>query len=138
MAYVEYVENFNHNMKVLTRDLARRFPNDAIASRIQKRVAAITAIDPIAIIDMVGPKIYEYRERIYSEDDATVEEFALNYNFAEEVKKSEDAEDADTAAYLIPLIQKNLRISSSEEKKGYRKILVNLLDDFIEYLAEKP
>jgi len=52
MSYIEYAESFNHNLKVLARDLARQFPSDAVIARIQKRTVAIIALDPLAVIDI--------------------------------------------------------------------------------------
>ena len=118
-------------MKVLTRGLAKSMPEDAIAARIQKRANVIIAIDPLAIIKRAGPLLYEYREKIYdfSED---AERFALSLTFEAEIEQADD-EDTEHAKHLIPMIKKCWDSFTREEKNSYRELLVNLLDNYIEF-----
>ena len=55
--------NFNKKIKLLSKEITQRFPNDAIAFRTQKQI--ILAIDtyPTCIIDAVGEYLYSYRNK---------------------------------------------------------------------------
>jgi hypothetical protein len=130
-SYIKYAEAFNHSMKVLTRGIARTVPEDAIAARIQKRANVIMAIDPLAVIKRAGPLLYEYREKIYdfSEDAET---FALSLTFEAEIEQADD-EDTAHAKHLIPLIKKCWDTFTRPEKDSYRELLVDLLDNYIEF-----
>lgn len=137
MAFVKYAENFNHNIKVLARDLARQFPNDAIVARIQKRTSAIIALDPLAVIDVAGPRLYKYREMIYGQGFAAFQAF-LDYDFSADCHTdATDSEDTEMAMHIVPNVQKALRAVSPTDQKSYWEMLVSLLDDYVEYLAAK-
>ena len=136
MAYVAHAESFNHNLKVLARDLARQFPNDAVISRIQKRTVAIIAIDPLMVIDIAGPRLYAYHDMIYNEGIGALATF-IDYDFSADIQSAEDREDSEIAAHIIPKVQQALRAVTPEDQRAYWDILVNLLDDYIEYLAVK-
>jgi len=136
MAYIPHVESFNHNLKVLARDLARQFPADAVISRIQKRTVAIIALDPLMVIDIAGPRLYAYHELIYNDGIGALATF-IDYDFSADIQSAEDREDSEIAAHIIPKVQHALREVSAEDQRAYWEILVNLLDDYIEYLAAK-
>jgi hypothetical protein len=137
MAFVEYAEGFNHNIKVLARDLARQFPTDAIVARIQKRTSAIIALDPLAIIDVAGPRLYKYRDMIYGQGFVAFQHF-LDYDFtADFYIDATDSEDSEMASHIVPNVQKALRAVPAADQKSYWEMLVALLDDYIEYLAAK-
>jgi hypothetical protein len=127
MTEQSYAESFNSNIKLIARDLTRKFPTDAIAARLLKRVGLAITMDPLLLIKIVGPKLYAHRDRIYS-SDAAAAEFALSHSFDEEV-------DSDDVSHFIPLVQQYLRTAPSAEKKAYQEIVVKLLDDYIEYLS---
>lgn len=127
-----YAEKFNHNLKTIVRDLARQFPHDAMAARLQKRVGLAIGLDPLLLIKIVGPKLYAYREQIYSKDVAA-EEFALTHSFGAEIGAT-DADGAEAAAHFIPLVQQYLRNASAAEKKAYRAVVVELLDCYLEFI----
>ena len=65
---IEHIHNFCHTIKVITTDLMKRFPNDPIVYRAHKRIITIIQIDPKLVIDMCGPYLYQYRDKIYSDD----------------------------------------------------------------------
>lgn len=132
--YVQYVESFNHNLKVLARDLAKRYPADAMVSRAQKRAMNVIAVNPIFVIDSVGPYLYNYREQIYNLDEKA-ESFFLENDFDTELKASVNQEKADMVSYLIPKAKDCARTLPPAEKEEYKALVVSLLDDYIEYLA---
>ena len=128
---LRYAEKFNHNIKTIARDLARQFPNDAMAARMQKRVGLAIGLDPLMLIKLVGPKLYAYREQI-SSNDVAAEEFALTHSFGAEISAA-DADGAEAASHFIPLVQQYLRNASAAEKKAYRDLVVELLDCYLEF-----
>ena len=136
MSYVEYAESFNHNLKVLARDLARQFPSDAVIARIQKRTVAIIALDPLAVIDIAGPRLYQYHEMIYGEGVAALAHF-IEYDFSRDIATAGDREDIEMATHIIPKVQQAVRAVAPEVQRAYWDIMVGLLDDYIEYLATK-
>ena len=133
-AFLPAVERFNHNLKILARDLSKRFPGDPMVFRAQKRTMAVIDVFPIFVIDSVGPYLYSYREQIYSDKD-NGEEFFLENNFDAELKESINQEKADMVSYLIPKAKECARSMPPDERKEYRDLVVLMLDDDIEYLA---
>ena len=132
--YIQFVESFNHALKVLARDLAKRYPTDAMVFRAQKRITTIIAVDPLLVIDTVGPYLYSDREQIYNLDEQA-ESFFLENDFDAELKASVDHEKADMVSYLIPKAKECARTLPPAEKEEYKSLVVSLLDDYIEYLA---
>lgn len=138
VSYVQFVESFNHGLKILVRDLIKRYPTDSVVFRAHKRVMTIIAIDPLFAINEVGPYLYSYRNQIYNLDQETIESFFFESDFDEELKASVDQEKADMVSYIIPKAKECARSLPPAEKKEYRELVVSLLDDYIEYLATKP
>ena len=129
----KYAETFNHNVKMVARNLSRHFSTDANVARLLKRINLVVSMDPLMLIKLIGPKLYVYRDKIYDKSTAA-EEFALNYGFEDEISKA-NSEDAEEAGYFIPLVQKYLLSASAAEKKAYHGIVVKMLDDYIEFLS---
>jgi hypothetical protein len=130
-ALLAHVESFNHGLKVLTRDLARRHPADATIFRAQKRIMAVIAVSPLFVIDTVGPYLYRYREQIYQGAEA----FFIENSFDAELKACIDQEKADMVSYIIPRAKECARALPADEKEQYKELVVALLDDYLEYLA---
>ena len=128
MSEQSHAESFNSNIKIIARDLTRKFPADAVAARLLKRVGLAITLSPLLLIDLVGPKLYAHRDLIYSKDEAAAAEFALSHSFSEEAV-------TDDVSHFIPLVQQYLRTAPAAEKKAYKEIIVKLLDDYVEYLS---
>jgi len=137
VGYIAYVEQFNHNLKVLTRDLSQRHPNDAMIYRAEKRIMAVIDLDPLFVIDAVGPYLYHYREQIYNLDKKN-EEFFLENTYDTELKAAVNQEKVDMVSYIIPKAKETARTLPPHEMQQYKDLVVNLLDDYIEYLSERP
>lgn len=133
-AFLPAVERFNHSLKILARDLSKRFPCDPMVFRAQKRTMAVIEVFPIFVIESVGPYLYSYREQIYS-DAENGDEFFLENTFDAELKESVNQEKADMVSYLIPKAKECARTLPPDERKEYRDLVVSMLDDYIEYLA---
>jgi hypothetical protein len=128
------VKRFNHNLKILARDLAKRCPGDPMVFRVHKRTMALVDVLPIFVIDTVGPYLYSYREQIYSggEND---EEFFIEHTFETEVKEIVNPEKAEMVSYLIPKAKACALSLPPEERKEYKELVISMLDDYIEYLS---
>jgi hypothetical protein len=133
-ADVRHVESFNHSLKVLARDLAKRYPTDAVVFRAQKRVMTVIAVDPLFVINTVGPYLYSYREQIYNLDDKA-EAFFLENDYDAELKASVNEEKADMVSYLIPKAKECVRTLPPDEREEYKELIVSMLDAYIEHLA---
>lgn len=128
------VKRFNHSLKILARDLAKRCPGDPMVFRVHKRTMALVDVLPIFVIDTVGPYLYSYREQIYSggEND---EEFFIEHTFETEVKEIANPERAEMVSYLIPKAKACALSLPPEERKEYKELVISMLDDYIEYLS---
>lgn len=131
---MQYVESFNHKLKILTRDLAKRYPTDAKIARAQKRIMTVVAFDPILVIKNVGPYLYKYREQIYGLHEGG-EAFFMENTFDTELKTSVDQNKADMVAYIIPKAKESASSLPPDEKEQFKSMIIELLDDYIEYLS---
>ena len=136
-SYIQHVETFNSNLRQLTRDLARRCTGDVIIDRAQKRVMLVSGVDPLFTINAVGPYLYRYREQIYALDDAS-ESFFLDNPFDVELRESVNPAKADVVSHIIPRAKEVARTLPPPEKQAYRELIINLLDDYIEFLGSAP
>jgi hypothetical protein len=133
-AYVEHVEGFTTKLRTLSRDLARRYPADANASRLHKRITTGVSADPVSVIEAVGPYLYKYREQIYSADAGSAVSRLLACDFAAELSEG-GQERTDIIRYLIPKARECAGSLSDAELVEYTDIVVAMLDDYLEYLA---
>src|SRR3989338_2325099 len=101
-AYIEFVEAFNHSLKILVKDLAARHPTDATIHRAYKRMMTVISFEPLFVINSVGPYLYSYRTEIYSLESDDVETFFLENDFDTELKRSINQEKAELVKYIIP------------------------------------
>ena len=128
------VKRFNHSLKILARDLAKRCPGDPVVFRAHKRAMSLVDVLPVVVIDTVGPYLYSYRERIYSNSEND-EEFFIENKFDSEVKEIANQEKADMVSYLIPKAKECALSLPPEERKEYKELVISMLDDYIEYLS---
>jgi hypothetical protein len=133
--YIEFINNFCQTIKIITNDLMKRFPNDPVVYRAQKRVMAIINIDPKLVIDVCGPYLYQYRDKIYSEDVDESSSFFIENEYDKEIKEASGGEKLELATYIIPKMKECAVSLPLEEKKQYKDFAISLLDDYIEYLA---
>jgi hypothetical protein len=132
---IQYIHNFCHTIKVITTDLMKRFPNDPIVYRAHKRIITIIQIDPKLVIDMCGPYLYQYRDKIYSEDVDESSSFFIENEYDKEIKENSGGEKLELAKYIIPKMKECALSLPYDEKKQYKEFTSNLLDDYIEYMA---
>ena len=128
------VENFNRNLKLLVADLVRRVPKDAQIARLQRRVAAAIDLSPLSAIEAAGPYLYSYRAVIYSDDGPLA--FFLDSPFDAELRAAAAGKpDAPSAAHILPIVKAVVRGLTPAQQLGYCATVVELLDDYIEFLA---
>jgi hypothetical protein len=130
----KHVESFNHNLRLLTNDLAKKCPSDATLSRAQKRISVVISIDPLLAIKKVGPHLYRYRTQIYGFGSGG-EQFFLADSFDEELKANVARDKADMVSYIIPRVKECFRSLTGPEKEQYKTIVTEMLDSFVEYTA---
>jgi hypothetical protein len=134
-AYVQYIHSFCKTIQIITNDLKKRFPDDPVVYRAQKRVMTIIGIDPKLVIDVCGPYLYQYRDKIYSDDVDESSSFFIENDYDREIKESSGGEKLELATYIIPKMKECAIQLPLEEKKQYKDFATSLLDDYIEYLA---
>jgi len=94
---------------------------------------------PLFVIDSVGPYLYKYHEQVYAlETELGAEQFFLKNDFDTDLKASVNQDKADLVKYIIPRIKEHVRALAPEEKQEYAKLLIELLDDYLEYVAARP
>ena len=130
---LKIVEHFNHTLKLLTCDLAKRYPSDAIIARAKKRALLVVAMKPMFAINKVGAKLYTYRDQIYNLNGDGVN-FFLSNTFEDEVRNCDPAK-LDMISYIIPKAKECAQSLPPDEMEVYKSLIVSLLDDYIEYLA---
>lgn len=128
---VEYVEEFNTILKKMTCELAVRYPGDATISRAKKRILLALDLDPIRIVDTVGPYLYKYRAEVYAGDDA----FFMENDYDSELRADAGSEKVDLAAYIIPKVKTAWGESDAAQREGYKQVVQSLLDVYLDYLA---
>jgi len=129
-----FINGFNRGLKILTRDLAKKYPTDATIGRAQKRVVAAISAMPIYVIETAGAFLYKYRTHVYNLDKAA-EDFIMGSTFQDDIDESDDAENADLLTYIIPRAKKHAMSLPPKARDEYGEIIKNLLDNYIEYKA---
>jgi len=132
-ALVGHAERFNHNIKVLVRDLARRFPKDPLIDRAHKRVATAVDLSPLFVIDLVGPYLFSYRSQILGGRPEDVDQFFAENTFDAEIRASVDQDRVDLVTYILPKAKECARGFPAEQKRQYLELVAEMLDDYLEY-----
>lgn len=95
-------------------------------------------MEPLFVINEVGPYLYHYREQIYNlNDDNTSENFFLENNYDTELKTSINRDKADMVSYIIPKAKECARNLPPHDMTEYKNYIIGLLDDYIDYLATR-
>ena len=137
-SFAEHATAFNSKIRILVRDVARQYPNDPTIHRARTRAMTVIDLDPLFVIESVGPYLYTYREQVYAlEGKGSTEEFFLERSYDTELKASVDQEKADLVQYIIPKAKECARALTPDRKREYIELIVGLLDEYIEYLAAK-
>ena len=136
---IEAIEEFNKIIKIITRNVVKKFPNDPTISRIQKRISIITDINPVLVIEKVGQYLYKYRDKIYkltSNKDA--EMFFLDNTYATDFNKANASKsDIETIVYLVTKLKELGRSLPEYEKMQYKQYVIDMLDMYIFYMTDE-
>jgi hypothetical protein len=138
-SFTIYAEAFNRDLKTLTRDVAARYPEDATIFRAEKRVMLVIDTDPLYVIDLVGKYLYDYRTQVYALESggAEAEQFFLKNEYDSELQAGVNREKVDLVNYIMPKMKECVNVLSEEEKAEYKRLVVSLLDNYVEYLSAR-
>lgn len=139
LGFAEYAEMFNRDLKILVQDVAARYPHDANIYRARQRVMTVISMDPLYVIDLVGKYLFTYKEQVYALETsgAEAEKFFLDSSYDAELRAAVNQEKIDLVNYIMPKLKECVRALEADEKEDYKKRVVSLLDNYIEYLAAK-
>lgn len=137
--YAVYVEAFNRDLKTLTRDVVERYPEDATIYRAEKRVMLAINADPLFVINSVGQYLFAYRDQIYALESGGMdaERFFLDSSYDSEIREGVNKEKIDLVNYIMPKMKECVLGLDGDEKAAYKRLVVSLLDNYIEYLTAK-
>jgi len=127
------VEGFNSGIRTLVSKLAEIYPDDAMVYRIRKRINLALDVDPLFIVNITGPQLLRYSEKIYAKDFT----FFVANDYDAELKESVDAGRMEAAAYLIPKVKESAVALPEDERKKYMEVIVDMLDNYIDFVAER-
>lgn len=130
----EILENFVGCLRRLMSALARMRPNDAMVLQTQKRVSLAADALPVSVLEVSGPYLYMYRERIMSDDPAVWQQFFRPGAFDQDLQDAEDPNKRDAAAHLIPAIQEIVSGMPRVRQAEYIETVRTLLDDYMDWL----
>ena len=125
----EYIDSFLHILKILIKEGQNYIPDDPRVYRVNKRIMLAIQYDPLTTFNTVGPRLYKYRKFIY---DASTEDLLLELDF-EEAYNEKNKELEDTTLLVISEFKRCLKNMNDDQKKYYRKLVAELLDNYIEY-----
>lgn len=129
---VGHAESFNNKFKIMLRNLVKRYPGDEQILRAHKRVGMVLSIDPLLIITRAGPYLYKYKDQIYKLNEGG-EEFFMNLD--DEIRSSAPKDKADMIDSILPKVKESVRTMPEAEKTEYKTMIIEMLDNYIEYLA---
>lgn len=130
--WLPYVERFNRNLRTLSRELNSRYPNDPVVHRAHKRTCLVIETNPTFVIEQVGPYLTRYHDQIYNYTPE-VEKFFLESSFDTELKAGVVAEKVDLVSYIIPKVKEAALRETAEVREKFRELVIELLDDYLEY-----
>jgi hypothetical protein len=138
-SYIAFAEAFNRDLKILTRDVTERYPDDATIKRAEKRIMLVVDTDPLYVIDLVGAYLLSYKDQIYALESGNqgAEEFFLESSYDSEIRAGVDKEKVDLVSYIMPKMKECVRTLAEDEKADYKRRVVSLLDNYVEYLVAK-
>jgi hypothetical protein len=123
----EHVDSFLHNLKILVKEAYVLLPNNPSIYRANKRINLLINVEPKLIIEKAGEKLYKYKDYIY---DASTEVLLEQMSFSEDITP----DTSDLATLLINEVKICLRTLTEDQKKFFRKVLCDLLDDYLDYM----
>jgi hypothetical protein len=77
----------------------------------------------------------QYKDQIYNLHTDAAESFFMDNTYETELAESVNTEKADMVSYLIPKTKECARGLPTQEKTQYKDMIINLLDDYVEYIT---
>ena len=119
----KHITAFNSDISWLINLVRKLHPTDAYIDRAASRIGIARQTDPTILINIVGPHLFEHREKIINYED----EFVMNMDIS---KRTDDE--------LVIVIFTTLRSSYKNFKEKERDIIKdrinNMLNVYMEYL----
>jgi hypothetical protein len=128
---VDYILEFNSNLRALTLKLTLKFPDDPDMTRAQKRVLLAVRDFPEWVVSDVGMHMYKYRKQIIAGDTS----FFLENDYDGELRQAaaEDPEKAKLTALIIPRLKAAWKKAGAPERAELKLKAENLLYAYIDY-----
>ena len=130
------ITQFNRNIILMTKKLSDHYPNDPVADRVKKRIKLATDFVSSYTIELAGPYLFKFKDKIYAMNDGTYN-FFLNYNFDTEIKKVETKSVAESVIHIIQLLKSLFVRLDAQSKQDYSALVISLLDDYVDYAIAK-
>lgn len=127
------VSSFNRGIKALTVSLYNLAKTDATIWRAKERVVTAVSVEPLLVINLVGPYLYKYKDQIYSGDD----QFFVENDYGQELRDATSSERKEVVMAIIPKMKAVWQALDPDTKLAFQEGVVGLLDDYIEYLAAR-
>jgi len=128
---MDCINRFNQRVKLLTLDMYKRFPDDALVYRAKERIMVAAEMDPVFIIENVGRYLYKFREQILKRNG----DFFIESEYDADFKAAADKSQVELSVYIIPKAKEAYIKLSKKEKEDYIDMVVGMLKDYIRYLA---
>ncbi|MDE2097652.1 MAG: hypothetical protein KGL39_10425 [Patescibacteria group bacterium] len=123
------IEKFMRNIKLLTLDMKKRFPRDAMVDRIEKRVALASNVDPLFVMQTVGEYLIKFQKQITAKD----EKFFVENSYDAELKNPVKEEKADMSKYLLPKVKESWKTLKQKDKDAYFSVVIHMLELYVTY-----
>lgn len=129
MTPMQCIDSFIRNVKLLTLDMKKRFPKDAMVDRIEKRINLAASIDPLFVMKTVGDYIVAYEGQISDRD----EKFFLEKSFDEEIDEGTKQDKIDMVKYLMPKIKEKFKSLDKGDRESYFDTISEMLEAYVTY-----
>lgn len=126
---MDHINSFLQKLKIIIKHTTEILPNDPVIYRINKRLLLAIQFDPIKVFNKVGEQLYKYRNFVY---DESTEKLLLEWDFIES-KDISNTDDENIASLLISQLKECLKQMDEKSKIFFRKLTIELLDEFLEY-----
>lgn len=132
----KHIESFNRNLKLLVVNLVNMYPTDSKIRNAKNKIFLAINFSPVQVVEKTGRNLFKYKDHIYDLNDGS-EEFFMENSFEEDVVISSegDSEKTELAEYIIPKLKECAKSMKDEDKQKYKKIVVEMLDDYIEFMT---
>lgn len=126
----QLLRSFTGTMCRLSAQLAEKFPQDPDACRLGDRIRLMASAQPAALVDAVGPYLFDYRAQILERDAG----FFLQKSYAAELEEAGASGDPGVTK-LIDMVKEAYADARPADKRGYADAMVELLGIYVDYIS---